>query len=104
MGKVGEGWKNQILEYFRYVAYAQGLPLLIVLMTMAVDSRRPEGCDAEDRWFPNMGIYHCFLGDKLTNIRPNYVETASFLYLQGRTQFILLNQEIGQKFKAEISL
>ena len=79
--------------------------MLIVLMTMAVDSERPKGCNADDRMFPNMGVYDCFLGDKKTNIRPSYVETANFLYFQGKPQFILirlkLNLYIGQAFKAE---
>ena len=90
---------------YRYLAYAQGLPLLIVFMTMAVDSERPEGCEADDRMFPNMGVYHCFLGDKKTNIRPDYFETANFLYFQGKTQYVLkFHLEIGPIFKAKTSL
>ena len=77
------------MQCSRYVAYAQGLPLLIVLMTLAVDSGRPRGCDAEDRWYPNMGVYRCFLGDQRTNIHLNYIETADFLYFQGKIQFNL---------------
>ena len=96
---------------FRYFVYAQGVPLLIVSMTAIVDSQKPTSHGNEtsveesqpnidnicmmatvenstsygngtSQYYPNMGVYECFLGyDPF--IRDSYfVQTPGFIYFQ----------------------
>ena len=86
----------KIFSVERYTLYAQGLPLLVVLITMAVDSKRPDSPDDtfDDTSFPNMGIYSCSLGNKKTADPPSYFETAHFLYFQLYVILILVTNLI----------
>lgn len=72
--------------FFRYFSYAQGLPLVIVMITAIVDARTREVIDdvTDDAYLPNMGVYDCFLGDQKRDPKPSYFSTAKFLYFQGR--------------------
>jgi len=70
--------------YARYFSYAQGLPLVIVMITAIVDARTREVIDdvTDDAYLPNMGVYDCFLGDQKRDPKPSYFSTAKFLYFQ----------------------
>ena len=43
----------QIVNIYRYSVFAQGVPLLIVILTAVVDSQAPEG-EEERKYYPNM--------------------------------------------------
>ena len=62
----------------RYFLYAQGVPFLIGLLTMIVDSQRGEN----DSHFPNVGVYGCFLGTARSYPKPSPFETAHFIYFE----------------------
>ena len=89
----------------RYTLYAQGVPLLIVYITLAVDSQNPYQPEDPTRVacgqrspndqlysFPNMGIYQCFLGNLRTSLekQPYYFETGHFVYFQFYVTLILI--------------
>ena len=91
--------------------YAQGVPLLIVYITLAVDSQNPYQPEDPTRVacgqrspndqlysFPNMGIYQCFIGRKRTSREhenyPSYFETGHFLYFQMFVTLILITNVI----------
>ena len=65
----------------RYLLYAQGLPLLIVVITFAVETQKQYG-ENNDIGFPNVGIYTCFLGNLLREPSLPYVMTSHFVYFQ----------------------
>ena len=74
-----------------YSLYAQGVPLLIVIITMSIDSSVVrEKVNAEDLiHYPNMGIYSCFLGAIKTASHQIYFGRPEFIYFQS---FLLLIQ------------
>ena len=72
-----------ILNISRYFAYAQGVPLLIVIITAIVDSQAPDiESGGDTRYFPNMGIFGCFVGYSPTVLeeRAYFVQTPEFIY------------------------
>ena len=64
------------------------MPLLIVLITLLVESNKPT--DVDDTSYPNVGIWRCFLGHKRIEPPPNYVTTAHFLYFQLEVLILLI--------------
>ena len=63
---------------FSYFCYAQGVPLLVVILTAAVDSQG----SLEEMFLPNMGTYECFLGSPDTSQRPSFFATPEFIYYE----------------------
>jgi len=74
-----------------YSLYAQGVPLLIVIITMSIDSSviRKELKPEDLIHYPNMGIYSCFLGAIKTASHQIYFGRPEFIYFQS---FLLLIQ------------
>ena len=74
----------------RNVYYVQGAPLLIVVITICVDSVRKhlermspaswKGGDVIS--FPEMGVYDCYMSYQKTDPRPSYFVTPEFIYVQ----------------------
>jgi hypothetical protein len=58
-----------------YALYAQGVPLLINIITAIIDSTR----DRITPHYPNMGELRCFLGESKMK-HPNYFKSAKFIY------------------------
>jgi len=65
-------------KLMRFAIYAQGMPLLICLLTLCVDEL---GENVKDLNKPNMGVYGCHLGYSRDTERPSFFETSLFLYL-----------------------
>ena len=63
---------------FSYFCYAQGVPLLMVMITAAVDSQG----SLEEVFLPNMGNHECFLGSPDTSYRPSFFATPEFIYYE----------------------
>ena len=90
------------------------MPLLIVLITLYVDSKKPESGEVGyDTSFPNVGKYRCFLGNMRIEPRPYYVTTAHFLYFSGLVLILLFTNliliglsvlHIREPFKNKIKL
>ena len=64
------------------------MPLLIVLITLLVESNKPT--DVDDTSYPNVGIWRCFLGHKRIEPPPNYLTTSHFLYFQLEVLILLI--------------
>ena len=58
-----------------YFLYAQGVPLLIVVITTLIDKSGNESLI-----LPNMGKYGCFLGSEGSSSNAPYFHTPIFLY------------------------
>ena len=58
--------------------YAQGMPLIIVVVTAIVDATG-SGKAKDLIHHPNMGIYSCFLGAIRTPFHQNYFGRPEFL-------------------------
>ena len=71
-------WLATFLE--RYLAYAQGVPLLIVMLTLLVESQKPENHN-DWKHYPNMGVYGCFLGHS-ADMTLYYLQTPPVIYFQ----------------------
>ena len=73
------------------------MPLLIVLITLGVESSKPvDGEAGFDTSYPNIGQYRCFLGNMRVEgtSRPYYVTTAHFLYFQLEVLILLFTSVI----------
>jgi len=85
----GSGSKKMLK---RLLIYAQGMPLLICIITAIVDEVRKfkqyPGSDAH--YFPEMGLYSCYLGYENIGPRPSYFTTPEFLYVQMYQLIILV--------------
>jgi len=77
---------DESVRFWKCVLYAQGLPFVICSITAIVDSLKPQD---ECLYFPNMGVFRCFFGDKLSEPRRSYFVSARFLYFD---IFLLLVQ------------
>jgi len=65
-----------------YFSYAQGTPLLIVIITAIVDATA-KGKPESRIHYPNMGKYACHLGaPKTLEFNQNYLGSPEFIYFQ----------------------
>ena len=71
-------------KFWKYFAYAQGTPLLIVIITAIVDAtaKGPPGDDISLMHYPNMGKYRCWLGAIKQSYKENYLGRPEFIYFQ----------------------
>ena len=71
-------FREDLKKFLFYALYAQGVPLLINIVTAIIDSTR----DGITSHYPNMGELRCFLGEgkpqKMEH--PSYFESAKFIY------------------------
>ena len=64
----------------RYLAYAQGTPLVMCCVTFLVDKF---GDTQNEDFLPNMGIYNCFLGQSSFKFAEyGYFKHPIFIYFQ----------------------
>ena len=80
--------KGNLRKFLLYALYAQGMPLLICVLTAIVDSLRPGG--QITLHFPNMGIYSCFIGES-EQVYHHYFGSARFIYFDLFMLLILLS-------------
>ena len=78
-------------KFWKYFAYAQGMPLLITIITAIVDATgNADGNEENLIHHPNMGMYSCFLGAVATPSTPqSYFGRPEFIYYH---VFIMLLQ------------
>jgi len=70
--------------------YAQGLPLVVCLITYGVDLHTPlQGQLGSRRSYPEMGVYSCYLGSVKEKTYGSYFTTPEFIYVQS-FQLVLL--------------
>jgi len=88
--------------------YAQGMPLLICIITVIVDEVRKyketypkDYPDFDPHMYPEMGLFGCYLGYQQTGPRPSYFSTPEFLYVQ-MYQLIILLTNLGMFVKTAI--
>ena len=75
--------KEENKKFKKYFLYAQGMPLLITVITAIVDATAPRDGNAENSLhYPNMGVYSCFLGAVKTPEEQSYFGQPEFLYFQ----------------------
>ena len=81
-----------IISNFRYFAYAQGMPLIVSLITACADNIG----SVPDLQKPNMGEYGCFLGYSANSEKPSFSQfskffaSSYFLYLYLYLMLILI--------------
>ena len=70
-------------KFWKYFIYAQGTPLMIVILTAIVDATAREETNHENLiHYPNMGKYLCFLGAiSNTSFKQNFFGRPEFIYL-----------------------
>ena len=87
--------EQMMRKFVRYCVYAQGIPLLIVIITASVDSTRGNR-DADNKYLPNMGIYNCFLSRAKLSAEneTSYFGHPIFLYYQGPHFLTILHRQI----------
>jgi len=64
------------------LCYAQGLPLIICGITAAVDAAGRGKTYSELQFYPEMGVYSCFLGSQKTSASRSYFTSPVFIYYQ----------------------
>ena len=88
----GSKSRESIGRFLKYCLYAQGVPLLISIITATADELRPihevTGLPQATPHFPNMGVVRCFVGEQYED-GLTYFESAKFIYMD---LFILLIQ------------
>merc|ERR1712088_147541 len=57
------------------ILLGQGIPLLVTLVTLAMDTM-----GSEDQVLPNMGVYSCFIGEEYKENKSPFYKTPAFLY------------------------
>ena len=57
------------------ILLGQGIPLLVTLVTLAMDTVGSEG-----QVLPNMGVYSCFIGEEYKENKSPFYKTPAFLY------------------------
>ena len=76
-------WNDESKKFWKYFAYAQGMPLLITSITAIVDASGDSDGTPENRLYhPNMGTYACFLGAALNQsyfLRPEFIYYHIFI-------------------------
>ena len=84
--------RESIGRFLKYCLYAQGVPLLISIVTAIVDQFRPKneetGIHFVTPHFPNMGVVRCFVGEHFED-GLTYLGSAKFIYMD---LFMLLVQ------------
>ena len=84
--------RESIGRFLKYCLYAQGVPLLISIITATADEMRPThevtGFPQVTPHFPNMGVVRCFVGEHYED-GLTYFGSAKFIYVD---LFILLIQ------------
>ena len=78
--------RESITRFLKYCLYAQGVPLLISIITATADELRPN--HKVTPHFPNMGVVRCFVGEHYDE-GLSYFASAKFIYMD---LFILLIQ------------
>jgi hypothetical protein len=89
--------------FLLYGLYAQGMPLLICLITAIVDASRPLKLDQIGgrkitKHYSNMGQLRCFVGEQQDQ-KGSYFESAQFIYCD---MFMLLVQTANLFFLGSI--
>ena len=80
----------------KYFMYAQGMPLLITVITAIIDATAPRDGNAENSLhYPNMGVYSCNLGAVKTSEVQSYFGRPEFIYFQ---VFIMILQIFNMIF------
>jgi hypothetical protein len=62
--------------------YAQGLPLIICAITAIIDATGKGKPSSKLQFYPEMGVYSCFLGSEKTSARKSYFSSPAFIYHQ----------------------
>jgi len=57
------------------ILLGQGIPLLVTLVTLAMDTM-----GSVDQVLPNMGVYSCFIGEEYKENKSPFYKTPAFLY------------------------
>merc|ERR1712240_147135 len=57
------------------ILLGQGIPLLVTLVTLAMDTM-----GSENLVLPNMGVYSCFIGEEYKENKSPFYKTPAFLY------------------------
>ena len=57
------------------ILLGQGIPLLVTLVTLAMDTM-----GSENQVLPNMGVYSCFIGEEYKENKSPFYKTPAFLY------------------------
>merc|ERR1711970_1679866 len=68
-------------KFWMYFSYAQGTPLLVVIITAIIDATG-EGKPESLIHYPNMGKYSCGLGAIKTSEHQIYLGDPKFIYFQ----------------------
>jgi len=80
-------------KFWKYFAYAQGTPLLIVIITAIVDATAKGNAESLKQYasfefeesiihYPNMGKYKCWLGSIKPSLKQSYLGRPEFIYFQ----------------------
>ena len=90
-------FREDLKKFLLYALYAQGVPLLINIITAIIDSRK----DGITSHYPNMGDVTCFLGEgkEQKMEHPSYFESAMFIY---NDLFMFLVQMVNGAFLISI--
>ena len=90
-------FREDLKKFLFYALYAQGVPLLINIVTAIVDSTR----DKISSFHPNMGELTCSLGEGKTQKEayPSYFVSARFIY---HDLFLFLVQIVNGVFLISI--
>jgi len=77
--RLGNKKKQDRFQYLCCFCYAQGVPVVMVIVTALVDSQGP--LEEEGReYLPNMGTYECFFGSPDITPRQSFFTTPEFIY------------------------
>jgi len=92
-------FREDLKKFLFYALYAQGVPLLITIITAIIDSTR-DGARPRSH-YPNMGEFRCFLGEgkEQKKEHPHYHESAKFIYMD---LFLIIIQFVNGIFLISI--
>ena len=93
-GSSRKPFREDLKKFLFYALYAQGVPLLINIITAIIDSTR----DKITPHYPNMGEHRCFLGENKM-AHPNYFRSSKFIY---NDVFLVLVQFVNGFFLISI--
>ena len=91
VGGSKKSFREDLKKFLLYALYAQGVPLLINIITLIIDSSK----DKITSHYPNMGAVRCFLGEAGYQKKNHYFESATFIY---HDLFIILVQLVNSVF------
>ena len=95
VGSSRKPFREDLKKLGFYALYAQGVPLLISIITAIIDSTR----DKITLHYPNMGKLRCFLGENKMEHPPSYFVSAKFIY---NDLFMILVQLVNGFFLISI--